>query len=138
MIRMTGIDHVVLRVRDLAKMQRFYVDVLGCTLERDEPDIGLYQLRAGSALIDLVPVDSVLGRQGGEPPTAEGRHNVDHVCVRVEPFDGMGILAYLAAHGVTAGPIALRYGAEGRGPSIYVQDPEGNTIELKGPVNLVT
>lgn len=138
MIQITGIDHVVFRVRDLAKMQRFYRDVLGCTVERDEPEIGLYQLRAGSALIDLVPVDSVLGQQGGEPPNAVGRHNVDHVCVRVDPFDGVGILAYLAAHGVAAGPIVSRYGAEGQGPSIYVQDPEGNTIELKGPAHHVT
>lgn len=138
MIRITGIDHVVLRVRDLPQMQHFYINVLGCTVERDEPEIGLYQLRAGSALIDLVPVDSVLGRQGGQAPDPVHGHNVDHVCVRVEPFDGEAILVYLAAHGVSAGSIESRYGAEGRGPSIYLQDPEGNTIELKGPAAAVT
>jgi catechol 2,3-dioxygenase-like lactoylglutathione lyase family enzyme len=126
------IDHVVLRVSDLDAMIRFYVDFLGCKLEVEKPEIGLYQLRAGSSLIDLVPVDGVLGRAGGAPPGPEGR-NMDHLCLRIEPFDGDALLAWLAAAGMDPGKVESRYGAEGNGPSIYIKDPEGNVVELKGP-----
>lgn len=131
-IAIREIDHVVLRVVDLARTQRFYEDVLGCAEVRRQDEIGLVQLRAGSAMLDLVPVDGKLGRIGGAAPGREGR-NVDHVCFRVEPFDEAAIRAHLAAHGVDAGPLESRFGAEGEGPSIYLHDPEGNMIELKGP-----
>lgn len=132
MIHIAHIDHIVLRVIDLDAMIDFYVTVLGCSVERRQDAIGLVQLRAGSCLVDLVPVDGKLGRQGGAAPGTEGR-NMDHVCFRVEPFDAASILEHLQRHGVSAGPVESRYGAEGEGPSIYLQDPEGNTIELKGP-----
>lgn len=131
-IAIREIDHVVLRVVDLARMEGFYREVLGCAVARRQEAIGLIQLRAGSSLVDLVPVDGKLGRMGGAAPGKEGR-NVDHICFRVEPFDAAAIHAHLAAHGVDAGPVDSRFGAEGEGPSIYLQDPEGNTIELKGP-----
>lgn len=126
------IDHIVLRVRDSKAMQAFYCDVLGCSIERHQQEIGLLQLRAGRSLIDLVAVDGKLGRMGGAPPGAEGR-NVDHVCLRVDPFDRDAIVAHLRAHGARIGDFGSRYGAEGEGPSQYLFDPEGNTIELKGP-----
>jgi glyoxylase I family protein len=129
---MSGIDHVVLRVVDLDRMKRFYVDVLGCTLEREQPEIGLHQLRAGRSLIDLVPVDGKLGQMGGAPPGAEGR-NLDHFAIGVEPFDEPSLRQYLQDLGVDVGEGGSRYGAEGEGPSLYLRDPEGNTIELKGP-----
>lgn len=132
MIRIREIDHIVLRVVDLDSMVRFYTDVLGCAFEREQEAIGLYQLRAGSSLIDLIPVDKKLGQAGGAAPGKEGR-NVDHFCFRVEPFDEAAILAHLVAHDVPHGPAESRYGAEGEGPSIYLQDPEGNGVELKGP-----
>jgi glyoxylase I family protein len=132
MIRIREIDHVVLRVIDLQAMLRFYCDLLGCTIEREQPALGLVQLRAGRSLLDLVPVSGELGRKGGAPPEVEGR-NMDHVCFRVDPFDAPAITDYLARHGVAVGAVASRFGAEGSGPSIYVNDPEGNTIELKGP-----
>ncbi len=126
------LDHVVLRVRDLAAMQAFYRDVLGCTVERSQDAIGLLQLRAGASLIDLVSVDGKLGRAGGATPTDES-HNVDHLCLRVEPFDLIAIQAHLRAHGVAIGEHGSRYGADGEGPSQYLRDPEWNGIELKGP-----
>ena len=132
MLKLQGIDHLVLRVVDLDVMVRFYVDTLGCTVERRQDEIGLVQLRAGRSLIDLVPVDGKLGRMGGAAPGAEGR-NLDHFCLRVEPWDADAIRAHLLAHGVDPGPVAQRFGAEGRGPSMYVTDPEGNVVELKGP-----
>jgi catechol 2,3-dioxygenase-like lactoylglutathione lyase family enzyme len=132
MIHIRQIDHLVLRVRDIDKMLAFYIDVIGCTLEKIQKDIGLYQVRAGGSLIDLIPVNEKLGRLGGAAPAAEGR-NLDHFCLRIEPFDGDAISRHLRAHGVEPGPIESRYGAQGEGPSIYVTDPEGNVVELKGP-----
>jgi catechol 2,3-dioxygenase-like lactoylglutathione lyase family enzyme len=132
-IRIREIDHVVLRVRDVEHAMAFY-RALGCTLERVQERIGLWQLRAGRSLIDLVPVDGELGRAGGAAPGREGR-NVDHVCLRVEPWDDAAIRGELARHGVTAEPTKVRFGAEGAGPSIYVTDPDGNTIELRGPAD---
>ena len=131
MIRLAAIDHVVFRVADLDAALRFYTEVLGATLEKVQAGIGLYQLRAGSSLIDLVPVEGQLGRAGGAGPGPEGR-NVDHVCFRVAPWDEAAILAQLAGHGIEA-QVAQRYGAEGDGPSIYLSDPDGNGLELKGP-----
>lgn len=133
MIRIREIDHLVLRVIDLDRMLRFYGDVLGCTIERRQDSIGLVQLRAGRSLVDLVPVDGSLGQAGGAPPSNEGR-NLDHFCLRVEPFDEAGIRRELERHGIQAGPLEIRNGAEGEGPSIYIHDPEGNVVELKGPV----
>ena len=134
MIRIREIDHVVLRIADLGRALAFYRDMLGCPVEKRQDEIGLVQLRAGRSLIDLVPLDGVLGRAGGAAPGAEGR-NVDHFCVRVEPFDEAAIRAELRAHGVDAGAVATRYGAEGDGPSLYIRDPDGNVVELKGPAN---
>jgi glyoxylase I family protein len=131
MITVQAIDHVVLRVVDLERMARFYTDVLGARFEKHQEAVGLYQLRVGTALIDLVPVDGKLGAMGGEAPGAEGR-NVDHICFRVLPWNGEAILAELKSHGIEA-EIVSRYGAEGDGPSIYLSDPEGNNLELKGP-----
>ena len=127
-----GIDHVVLRVVDVEGVIRFYQDVLGCAVERRKDDLGLIQLRAGRSLIDLVDVNGELGQKGGAAPGAEAR-NMDHFCLRIDPFDEAQIRAHLRAHGVEAGELATRYGAEGDGPSLYIQDPEGNTVELKGP-----
>jgi catechol 2,3-dioxygenase-like lactoylglutathione lyase family enzyme len=131
-IRVRGIDHVVLRVADVERSLRFYCDVLHCVEERRLEALGLYQLRAGTGLIDLVDVASPLGRQGGAAPGAEGR-NVDHVALQLDGFHEREIRAHLEVHGVAAGDVADRYGAEGMGPSLYVRDPDGNTIELKGP-----
>ncbi len=128
----TGIDHVVLRTRDLAATQRFYEEVLGCSVERVQSEIGLTQLRAGRSLIDLIPIDGVLGKIGGAAPGAEGR-NVDHICLAIVPFDEEKLRAHLATNGVEIVDEGLRYGAEGQGPSFYIQDPDGNTVELKGP-----
>ncbi|SHM63952.1 Glyoxalase/Bleomycin resistance protein/Dioxygenase superfamily protein [Duganella sacchari] len=132
MFSIREIDHLVLRVVELQRMLDFYCGVLGCPVERKQEEIGLIQLRAGSSLIDLIPVDGKLGRMGGAAPGVEGR-NMDHFCLRVEPFDADAIFAHLMQHGVQAGAIESRYGAEGEGPSIYITDPEGNIVELKGP-----
>lgn len=121
--RLVALDHLVLRVADPARMEAFYTGVLGCTVERRVPSIGLVQLRAGASLIDMVPM----------PAGAGPGRNLDHYCLRVEPFDGDAIRAHLRAAGIQAGATEQRHGAEGDGPSIYFDDPEGNTVEFKGP-----
>lgn len=130
--RLEELDHVVLRVYDVPVMTAFYCDVLGCTVERRQDELGLVQLRAGRSLIDLVDLGGKLGRQGGAGPGTQG-HNVDHVCLSVEGYDEVAIHGHLKAHGVHVGEIGSRYGAKGEGPSIYLFDPQGNMIELKGP-----
>lgn len=134
MIRVREIDHLVLRTERPEEMIAFYTDVLGMAVERRLDGIGLIQLRAGASIVDLVPVDSEIGRRGGAAPGEEGR-NLDHFCLRVDPFDEAGIRDHLTSRGVRAGPTGQRYGAEGTGPSIYIQDPDGNIIELKGPAD---
>lgn len=131
MIHIGEIDHVVLRATDMDAMHRFYCDVLGCHEERRQERIGLVQLRAGASLIDLIAVDGTLGHHGGAAPGREG-HNMDHLCLRVVDYDEAAILEHLKAHGVRIGESGLRYGAQGEGPSIYLYDPQGNMIELKG------
>ena len=118
-----GLDHVVLRVADMGRAVAFYRDVIGATEERRVERIGLVQLRAGASLIDLVPLGDL----------ARGDGNMEHFALTVEPFDEAAIAAHLDAHGVKHGEAVPRYGAEGDGPSLYLDDPDGNQIELKGP-----
>jgi len=120
-LRLREIDHVVLRVKDMQRMVRFYAEVLGAELVAYRPEFDMTHLRAGSSMIDLVAGDAGAGR------------NMDHFCLRVEPFDEAAILAHLKSHGVALGETRTRYGAEGNGVSIYLTDPEGNQVELKGP-----
>lgn len=122
-----GIDHIVLRVRDLRRSLTFYRDVLGCAIEREQPALGLTQLRAGASLIDLVTLD---GRLGAGPPPGPGR-NLEHFCLQIAPFDEARVLAWFDEHSVAADAPAVRYGAQGEGRSFFISDPDGNHIELK-------
>ena len=124
-----GIDHVVLRVADQERAIAFYEGVLGAKVERRGERNGLVQLRAGRSLIDLIETPA------GETPEGKTRaaRNMDHFALRIEPFDEAAIRAHLKAHGIEAGELKTRYGAEKEGPSLYIEDPDGNTVELKGP-----
>jgi len=132
MLQVLGIDHVVFRVRDMARMEAFYRDALGCEVVRRREDLGLVHIRVGRSLVDLVSVDGKLGREGGAAPGSEGR-NVAHLCLRVEPFDPGAIQARMKGLGINASEATSNFGAEGDGLSLYLADPEGNTLELKGP-----
>lgn len=126
------IDHVVLRVEDMERSVDFYTQVLGCSIKKRNDQYAMIHLTAGGSMIDLVDVNGPLGAMGGGAPGKE-RRNVDHFCLRVEPFDEQAILAHLQAFDIVADKAVTRYGAEGVGLSIYCFDPDGNQVELKGP-----
>ena len=131
MLEVLAIDHIVLRTTKLKKMLDFYTKILSCTIERETPiETGLTQLRAGSALIDLVVVDSRLGAVGGGAPSKTER-NVDHFCLQIRSVPEQDIIKYLKKSGIEVGEFASRYGAQGEGNSIYIKDPEGNGVELR-------
>lgn len=124
----------MLRTAQIDRLRAFY-EALGCEVVRALDDLGLLQLRAGASIVDLVDVHKPLGAQGGAAPGSEAR-NLDHFALRIEPFDAAALKDYLTALGAefTELPFPL-FGAEGYGPSLYVKDPDGNTVELKGPPN---
>jgi len=126
-----GLDHVVLLVDDMAAAQAFYTEVIGCTVDRALPEYGMLQLRAGAALIDLVEYTSTEGAWA-KPEVAGGR-NMDHVALATGPWDPDALRAHLAAHRIEIVEEGTRYGAKGHGYSVYVKDPAGNTVEIKGP-----
>lgn len=129
------IDHVVLRVQDLARAVSFYRDVLGCAVARERPTLGMVHLHAGASMIDLISVEGALGSRGGPAAGAQGR-NLDHLCLRIEPFDEAALREHLKMHGVVVdGQVSSNLGAEGDGLSLYLRDPDGNGVELKGPAS---
>lgn len=129
------LDHLVLRVQDLQRAVAFYRDVLGCTVARERPTLGMVHLHAGSSMIDLVSVEGALGSRGGPAAGAQGR-NLEHLCLRIEPFDEAALREHLKMHGVAVdGQVSSNLGAEGDGLSLYLRDPDGNGVELKGPAS---
>ncbi|MGB5444504.1 MAG: VOC family protein, partial [Psychromonas sp.] len=96
-------------------------------------ETGLIQLRAGSALIDLVSVDSELGRLGGGAATTT-ENNLDHFCLQIKSISEEEITRYLLSFAIVVQPFSRRYGAQGFGNSTYIKDPEGNTVELKNQI----
>lgn len=130
--KLEGLDHVVLLIRDLEEARHFYQEVLGCSMDRELPEYGMLQLRAGASLIDLVDIGSEQGEWGR--PEVEGGRNVDHVCIATGPCDEQAMRAHLARHGINIVEEGIRYGANGDGMSFYICDPSGNQIELKSPI----
>ncbi|MEE8517366.1 MAG: VOC family protein [Alphaproteobacteria bacterium] len=121
-----GIDHVVVRVSDVERALAFYCGVLGLAKEGTASGGRITTLRAGRSVVDICG--------GGSPASeAKGGRNMDHFALRIEPFDEDALRAYLGAHGVEIDKVGTRGGAEGRGPAMYIHDPDGNMIELKGP-----
>jgi len=119
-----GLDHVVFRVEDQQASQRFYVDVLGCTVDHVNERISLIHLRFGEHYIDLLPATAEA------PATVAG--GVDHVCLSIQCDDLAKAADELRRRGVVIeGDVVQRRGAYGTGPSLYVRDPDGHVVELK-------
>ena len=121
------LDHLVLRTADLPRLRAFY-ESLGCTVARELEAMRMVQLSTGASMIDLVEVDD-----RGAAEDATGR-NLDHFALRIEPFDAGAIVAFCEARGI---PVRVMgqplLGADGFGPAVYLEDPDGNRVELKGP-----
>ena len=131
MIKPVALDHIVLRTERYRELIDFYCDIIGCTLEREtSAEFGLTQLRAGSGLIDIVDVNGELGKKGGPAPGADG-NNLDHFCLQIEAFDESELIDYLQSRGIDCGEFHERYGAQGMGRSLYIEDLDGNTVELR-------
>jgi catechol 2,3-dioxygenase-like lactoylglutathione lyase family enzyme len=126
-----GIDHILLLVKGMNPAVRFYRTVLGCKVEGRLPQYGMLQLRAGSALIDLVDI-LVPEASWANPPVAGGR-NVDHLCLALGAHDEAKLRRHLARHHVDIIEEGIHGGSRGESLSLYVRDPSGNIIELKGP-----
>ncbi|NLA52198.1 MAG: VOC family protein [Alcaligenaceae bacterium] len=127
-----NIDHIVLRVNDMQRSLDFYVGLLGCSIAKTNEHYSMVHLRTGTSMIDIIDVKGILGKAGGDAPDSH-RPNVDHLCLRIEPFNLTELRAYFASHQIDVGEPMVRYGAEGEGLSIYINDPDGNRVELKGP-----
>ena len=134
-LKVLGMDHIVLRVRDLKRSIRFYRQVLGLEVEHRQPKLGLVHIRAGGQLIDLIDLKGKLGRMGGAAPKRRDGRNMDHAALRLARFDEQRLRAHLSRHGIDMGAPGMRFGAGGSGPSVYIADPDGNAIELKGPAS---
>ncbi len=130
--KLDALDHVVLLVSDLQRTLDFYCDCLGAKVERRLDKIALVQLRAGDSLIDLIAYSTPEGAWA-KSQVAGGGRNMEHFCLRIAPFDDAAIRGYLAKHEIAIADSSERYGAKGTGPSIYIKDADGNTVELKGP-----
>lgn len=122
MFKITGIDHLVLRTQSLKAMVAFYCNALGCTIENEQPEIGLTQIRAGNNLIDLVENKAL--------PT-KGQANMDHFCLCIQPFSFEALQAHFKQLNIEVHRYGKRYGATGMAYSFYVFDPEGNEVELR-------
>ncbi|MCL6300049.1 VOC family protein [Streptomyces kronopolitis] len=121
-MRVKDFDHLVLRVRDVERALAFYCGPLGL-----EP-VRVDEWRAGGAPFPSVRVSpgTIIDLVAGDPG---GGSNVDHLCLVVEPLDWQEVIDS-GRFTVLEGPVG-RYGARGTAQSIYVEDPDGNTVELR-------
>jgi len=126
-----GIDHIVFLIDDMPNALKFYGEVLGCQPGYSYPKIGMEQLWCGNALIVLS--DTTHPSAKSKIPPAKGRSNIDHVCINLSPIEVPDLIAHLNAHNVQIDATAFHGGARGMGNSVYIQDPFGNRLELKGP-----
>jgi catechol 2,3-dioxygenase-like lactoylglutathione lyase family enzyme len=123
-VRVTGLDHLVLRVSDVERSLAFYQGVLGLHGDRVE------EWRRGETFFPSVRVnDDVIIDILAAPADHAGAENVDHFCLVVEPTDWDAVVA-AGTFDVVDGP-DTRYGAHGNAQSLYVRDPDRNVVELR-------
>jgi catechol 2,3-dioxygenase-like lactoylglutathione lyase family enzyme len=130
LVKITELDHIVLRVRDVETSLRFYTQVLGLPAERVE------QWRAGEIRFPSARLnaDTIIDFFGSDqkPIGREGAKNQDHFCMVIEPTDMEELKAKFEGIGVDiqAGP-GKRWGSHGDGISLYIYDPDDNVVELR-------
>ncbi|WP_394175942.1 VOC family protein [Thalassotalea litorea] len=126
------IDHIVLNAQQSPQeMLNFYCQVLGCVVERQEPEFHLTQLRAGFSIIDLLTGPNQAEHIQAAKDIDRSKPNVDHFCLTVNETIDAQLLEWFADHGIECSDIHDNYGAQGFGESVYIKDPLGNTIEIK-------
>lgn len=132
MFKIKRLDHIVIRTANIKEMVSFYCFTLGCKVITDKiTEHGMIQLSAGDSLIDLLDVSSEVGKKSGGIPDQNSR-NMDHFCILLDHFDEVEIKLHLKKYGVEFSDVQMQFGATRYGPSIYIYDPDGNTVELKG------
>jgi catechol 2,3-dioxygenase-like lactoylglutathione lyase family enzyme len=120
-LHVVALDHVVLNVADVERSLAFYCGELGLPGERVD------EWRRGEVFFPSVRVDAhTIIDLLAAPRTGE---NSDHLCLVVEPTD-LDAVKDSGRFEVVDGP-ATRFGARGDGTSLYVKDPDGNTVELR-------
>jgi len=134
MFKIKRLDHLVIKTTNIKEMMSFYCFILGYKIQRDSlKETGLLELSAGESMIDLFDSkhESNLNRLSGESKN----NNIDHFCILLDNFDETDIKVHLKSFGVACSEIEMNYGSSGYGPSVYIHDPDGNKVELKGVVN---
>ena len=129
LVKITEMDHIVLKVRDMDASLSFYHEVLGLKVER------LEEYRAGKVGFPSVRLnqDTIIDLSSSPdmPPLEQKARNMDHFCMVVEPMDLDSLVADCDARGIQILQKGQRWGAHGMATSIYIQDPDSNTIELR-------
>ncbi|MEU0433788.1 VOC family protein [Streptomyces sp. NPDC006290] len=120
-VRVKAFDHLVLNVEDVERSLGFYTGLLGLAPVR------VAEWRGGQVPFPSVRVteETIIDLVAH----ARGESNVDHICLTVEPLDWDEVIAS-ESFTVLQGPVE-RFGARGTATSVYVQDPDGNTVELR-------
>ncbi|MFF7024177.1 VOC family protein [Streptomyces klenkii] len=123
-MRVIAFDHLVLNVSDVERSLAFYTGPLGLDPVRVE------EWRAGrvpfpSVRVSPTTIIDLVDRERGETAAS----NVDHICLVVEPLDWQTVVDS-GTFTVVDGP-GQRFGARGNAESLYVLDPDGNTVELR-------
>ena len=130
LVKITEMDHIVLRVKDVEESLRFYCETLGMQSERvDQWKAG--EVRFPSARLNA---DTIIDFFASDQETIgkDGVKNQDHYCMVIEPTDMDELKAKFEAMGVKiqAGP-GQRWGSHGDGTSLYIYDPDNNVVELR-------
>jgi catechol 2,3-dioxygenase-like lactoylglutathione lyase family enzyme len=119
-MKITHLDHIVLKVADMERSVAFYEGLGLATVRLDE-------WRRGEAPFVSMRIDAhtIIDLQVGEVTGV----NMDHLALVVDGVD----LAELAASGRFGAVRAPRelFGARGVGQGIYIADPDGHTVELR-------
>lgn len=132
MLRIAKLDHIVLNVRDVDRSLHFYGDILGLTPERVEEyragRIGFPSVRVNEAtIVDLFPL-----KPQPAPAAEPFTENLNHFCLVWQDDAVESVIEYLKGHGISIDrPPSHAWGAQGRGTSIRVRDPDGNLVELR-------
>jgi catechol 2,3-dioxygenase-like lactoylglutathione lyase family enzyme len=108
----TGLNHIALRVKDVAKSRDFYIKHLGLNVSNESLPDNCFLLAGEHNFITLFR---------GDPP------KLDHYCYSIEHYDVNDAAAKLRALGIEPKVESGR---------IYFPDPDGHTVQLASPSHM--